>query len=129
MLYWLVNTSVLDKHFWDCIEPEDGGSKLVELLINIYETTWHYFLKDMKLLLLSCDSLIICFIQGTGVACYILLALFWMSGSSGSGMCVKSKCSVTQVNLLGWFGQQWSVYMLGTRLDSWLQQGCFCLPL
>jgi hypothetical protein len=32
----------------DCLDPEDGGSKLSEMQVAIYQLTWHHILDDPK---------------------------------------------------------------------------------
>ena len=61
VLYWLVNSNQCLGQilFFDCMEPENGGSKLSWNVDKIHETRWHYILEDIKLLILSHDLLII----------------------------------------------------------------------
>jgi len=93
VMYWLVNNNQCLGQilFFDCMEPEDGGSTLSWNVDKIQETKWHYILEDMKLLLLSHDLLIICVLQGIGAYCYVLMAFNWIWDPSGCGTCVSSE--------------------------------------
>jgi hypothetical protein len=61
VLYWLVNSNQYLGQilFFECMEPEDGGSTLLWNVDKIHETKKRYILEDMKLPILSHDLLII----------------------------------------------------------------------